>query len=108
MYLLPRWYLQNHGGLTTTEIATARRPIIHTMPIPGCENYNAKYFAEKKMSVLCNSLEEIVQKTKQLLKDTKYQAKMIENQKKNIARDSCDKITEIILNTRGAYERNSK
>ncbi len=40
--------LSKPGGLTTTEIATLNKPFIHTMPIPGCENYNANFFSEKK------------------------------------------------------------
>lgn len=35
--------LTKPGGLTTTEAATINIPIIHTMPIPGCETYNAEF-----------------------------------------------------------------
>ncbi len=40
--------LTKPGGLTTTEIATLRKPFIHTMPIPGCENYNAQFLRTEK------------------------------------------------------------
>lgn len=36
--------LSKPGGLTSTEVATLRKPFIHIMPIPGCENYNANFF----------------------------------------------------------------
>lgn len=90
--------LTKPGGLTTTEVASFRKPLIHTMPIPGCENYNAEYFANRKMSVKCDSIEQIIESTKILLKNKAWQEEMIENQKKNISRNTCDKIVEIILN----------
>ena len=43
--------LSKPGGLTTTEVATMRKPLIHIMPIPGCENDNADFFAKRQMSV---------------------------------------------------------
>ena len=42
--------LTKPGGLTTTEAGTINIPIIHTMPIPGCENYNAEFFEKSGMS----------------------------------------------------------
>lgn len=78
------------------------------MPIPGCENYNAEYFSSRKMSLQCKNLEEIIQGTKTLLENQKLQEEMIENQKKTISKNTCDKIAEIILNTRGKYEGDCK
>ena len=52
--------LTKPGGLTTTEIATIRKPFIHIKPIPGCENYNAEYFSSRKMSLQSKSEEEIM------------------------------------------------
>lgn len=90
--------LQNHGGLTTTEVATARKPLIHTAPIPGCENYNAEYFETRKMSLKCENIEETVSKTKYLLENENLQNGMTKNQEKNVNKDTCDKITNVILN----------
>ena len=89
--------LSKPGGLTTTEIATLRKPFIHTMPIPGCENYNANFFSKRKMAIKCNKIEEVVKGTKKLLKDETLQNQMIENQKKYIRKDTCDKITDIVI-----------
>ena len=75
--------LSKPGGLTTTEIATLRKPFIHTMPIPGCENYNANFFNKRKMSIKCDTIEEVVKNTKKLLKDETLQNQMIRT-KKNI------------------------
>ena len=89
--------LSKPGGLTTTEIATLRKPFIHTMPIPGCENYNAKFFESRNMSIKCDTIEEVIQKTKKLLKDKTLQNQMIENQKKYIKKDACDKISDVVI-----------
>ena len=89
--------LSKPGGLTTTEIATLRKPFIHTMPIPGCENYNANFFDKRKMAIKCDTIEEVVENTKKLLKDETLQNEMIENQEKYIRKDTCDKITDIVI-----------
>ena len=36
--------LTKPGGLTSTEVAVMGKPMIHLMPIPGVENYNARFF----------------------------------------------------------------
>lgn len=89
--------LSKPGGLTTTEIATLKKPFIHTMPIPGCENYNAEFFSKRKMGIKCNTIEEIVKNTKTLLNDEILQEEMINNQRKYINIDTCDKISSIVM-----------
>ena len=85
------------GGLTTTEIATLRKPFIHTMPIPGCENYNANFFDKRKMAIKCDTIEEVVKNTKKLLTDELLQNQMIQNQETYIRKDTCDKIADIVI-----------
>ena len=89
--------LSKPGGLTSTEIATMNKPFIHTMPIPGCENYNANYFNEKNMSIKCNTVNEIVDNTYKLLYDENLKNEMIENQKKYIDKRACIKICDFII-----------
>ena len=89
--------LTKPGGLATTEIATIRKPFIHTMPIPGCENYNANFFEEKKMSLKCNSIKEVVEKTEELLNNKELQEELIKNQMKYIKQNTCDKISDIVI-----------
>ncbi len=67
------------------------------MPIPGCENYNAEYFADKKMSIKCNTLDDVIENIKKLIVDENIQKEMINNQKKYMHKNTCDKIAEIIL-----------
>jgi len=89
--------LTKPGGLTTTEIAVLGKPFIHTMPIPGCENYNANYFSKRGMSIQCHSIFEVVEATKKLLENEEEQKKMVENQRKYMHQDTCDRITDLII-----------
>ena len=89
--------LSKPGGLTTTEIATLRKPFIHTMPIPGCENYNANFFDKRKMAIKCDTIEEVVKNTKKLLTDELLQNQMIQKQETYIKKDTCDKIADIVI-----------
>ena len=88
--------LTKPGGLTTTEIATIRKPFIHTMPIPGCENYNAEFFQNLKMSIKCNAKDEVIKNTKRLLIDDDLQKEMVLNQKKYINRNASMDIANFI------------
>ena len=90
--------LTKPGGLTTTEIANLRKPLIHTMPIPGCENYNANFFESRKMSLKCEDEKDIIVKTKELLENKHLQKEIIENQKRFISNNTCEKIVDFVLN----------
>ena len=59
--------LSKPGGLSSTEAAVKRIPLIHTMPIPGCENKNANLFEKKGMSIVAKDIDEVVSKTIYLL-----------------------------------------
>ena len=89
--------LTKPGGLTTTEIATIGKPFIHTMPIPGCENYNANFFQSRKMSIKCDIIEEVVRNTKKLLKDEIIQKEMVDNQRKYINRNASYDIADLVI-----------
>ena len=90
--------LTKPGGLTSTEVATLRKPMIHIMPIPGVENYNARFFEENGLSLVSNSVEEVLTNTNKLLKDTNLQNTMIENQAKIINKNSANDLVEFVLN----------
>ena len=95
--------LSKPGGLTTTEIAVLGKPFIHTMPIPGCENYNANFFESHKMSFKCMNIDEIVKNTKSLLDNKDLCNELVENQRKYMNRNSCRDLVNLIkkeINTR--------
>ncbi|MFR7377325.1 MAG: hypothetical protein ACLUTZ_10315 [Oliverpabstia sp.] len=39
------------GGLSSTEAAMMRIPMVHTNPIPGCETKNVEFFQKHGMSI---------------------------------------------------------
>lgn len=88
--------LSKPGGLTSTEIAVLEKPFVHTMPIPGCETCNAKFFALNNMSLKSESVEELVENTSKLLEDLETQELLIKNQRKNVNKNSAEQIAEII------------
>ena len=100
--------LSKPGGLTTTEVATLRKPLIHMMPIPGCENYNAEFFSKNKMAIKSTNIDEIVKNTKKLLYNIELQKEMIKNQENCIKHDTCDKISNIIIRELCRGENNGK
>lgn len=86
--------LTKPGGLTSTEIAILNRPMIHIMPIPGVENYNAKFFSENGLSLVASTMEEVIENTRDLLQDKKKQEEMVNNQKKIINKNSAAYLVE--------------
>ncbi len=88
--------LSKPGGLTSTEIAVLEKPFVHTMPIPGCETYNANFFASNNMSLKSETIEEVVENTKKLLENTEIQKLLIKNQREFVNKFSADQIAEII------------
>ena len=89
--------LTKPGGLTTTEIATMRKPLVHIMPIPGCENYNANFFADRQMSMKCEDINQVINNTKKIIENKNLQMEIAENQKKYIAGDACEQIVGTII-----------
>ena len=89
--------LTKPGGLTSTEVGVIRKPMIHIMPIPGVENYNAKFFERNHLSLVSNNIEEIITNTDKLLKDKNMQEHMKENQSKIINRNSAKDLVDFVL-----------
>ena len=90
--------LTKPGGLTSTEVAVLNKPMVHIMPIPGVENYNANFFKNNKLSLVSNNIEEIIENTKKLLEDKKLQKDMIKNQSKIINKNASSDLVKFVLN----------
>ncbi len=88
--------LTKPGGLTSTEVAVIRKPMIHLMPIPGVENYNAEFFRKNGLSLVSNSVDEVLKNTDKILKDKDLQNNMINNQSKVINRYSAKDLVDFI------------
>ena len=97
--------LTKPGGLTTTEAATINIPIIHTMPIPGCETYNAEFFGSHGMSISCKNTNDIKNAVISLLTDKNKMENIIKAQKQNIDKNACSKICEFIIDEIRKYSK---
>lgn len=84
------------GGLTSSEAAAACVPIVHTHPIPGCEERNVAFFTKRGMSVSDKKEEEVVRKGLELLEHQEYRDRMRENQRKFGKADAARQIFEYI------------
>ena len=89
--------LTKPGGLTSTEVAVIGKPMIHLMPIPGVENYNARFFEDNGLSLSANSVEDVVIKTKSLLNDKNKQEDMIKSQNEVINKNSAKDLASFII-----------
>lgn len=96
--------LTKPGGLTSTEVGIIRKPMIHLMPIPGVENYNAEFFRKNGLSLVSNDVEEVIANTKKLLEDKNMQQMMIEKQSEFINRNSAKDLVEFVLKSIKAGE----
>ena len=72
--------------------------MIHLMPIPGVENYNAEFFRKNGLSLVSNNVEEVIINTSILLKDKNMQSEMIEKQSKIINRNSAKDLVNFVIN----------
>ena len=89
--------LSKPGGLSTTEIASIGKPLIHIFKIPGIETYNTNFFESKKMSINCNTKDEIISNIENLLNNIDLQKEMIDNQRKYINQKSAKDLVDYII-----------
>lgn len=90
--------LSKPGGLSSTEIASFRKPLLHIYPIPGIETYNTEFFEENNMSIVCNDKEDIIKNINLLIKNSDVSDKLIVNQNKIINKNSCYDLVQFIIN----------
>ena len=84
------------GGLTSTEAVAAGVPLVHTRPIPGCEDRNVAFFTAHGMSVSDPDEDRMIEKGLELLWDPATREKMFECQKKYGKPYAADAVCEFI------------
>ena len=93
-------FVTKPGGLSSTEAAVSKVPILHTAAIPGCETRNAEFFSKNGMSKLCKASKRELSKAIKIIDDEKVCLAMAENQRKrinsNAAADICDLAEKLI------------
>lgn len=85
------------GGLTSTEAVAAGVPLVHTNPIPGCEDRNAAFFAARGMAVSEKQEDALVEKGLALLQDKEQCGRMRACQRKYGKPDAAKRICEFIV-----------
>lgn len=95
-----RLFITKPGGLSSTEAAVSNVPILHTAVIPGCESYNAKYFAGHGMSAWAQTTDEMIRLAEKYLENDDAGAKMLACQRRWInpraAADICDLAEKLV------------
>ena len=84
------------GGLSSTEIAAIRKPLIHMFAIPGIETYNMNYFKEHNMSINSSNINDVKDAINKLLNDVELQKELVQNQIKYINNESAKDLVNII------------
>ena len=85
------------GGLSSTEVAVMRKPLLHIFPIPGIETYNANFFNDNGIGIKCDSKDEAIDNCKKLLNDKKKQEEIIRGQKEFINAESAKDLVKLIM-----------
>jgi len=84
------------GGITSTEAAVKNIPLIHTAPIPGLEDFNARFFHYHNMSYSTTDVAQQAAVAVRLCEDASYRTRMLDAQKRNANPRTCEEITELI------------
>lgn len=71
------------GGLSSTEAAVTGIPMIHTAPIPGCEEKNVEFFCHRGMSVAARTRERQIAEGRRLMEQNGARERMRQAQKEN-------------------------
>lgn len=74
-------FVTKPGGLSSTEAAVCGVPLLHAAGIPGCETYNARYFAAHGMSAACKNPADTAAHVKDLLAHPETGAEMVRRQR---------------------------
>ena len=96
--------LTKPGGVSSTEAAVKGIPMIHTLPIPGCETLNAQFFAERGMSVLAPNPDSAADNALRLGLDSQQRARMREAQKQYMSPDAGAHIAQVICDSEPTAE----
>lgn len=94
-------FLSKPGGLSSTEAAAARVPLIHISPIPGCETKNMKYFSNAGMSEAVGNSSRALLPALEELEEGARADEMKEKQKEYINPFAAAQICDLVERTAG-------
>ncbi len=84
------------GGLSITEITNFYKPLVIMMPIPGVEDYNAKFFTDRNMALNAKNVVDVSNCVNKLLQTEQLRNSLMDNQKKYMHRNSAKSLVEYI------------
>ena len=88
-------FLTKPGGLSSTEAAVARVPLIHVAPIPGCESRNLEYFRRHGLSIAVGSHTRRLESALAQMQDAEFVSRMRERQAACINPAAADEICDL-------------
>ena len=88
--------LTKPGGLTSTEAAAMRVPLVHTEPIPGCETCNSVFFSERGISVTAVNAKQAAEKAIMLCREQTARLDMKNAQQQHIDPFAVSKICSYV------------
>ena len=84
------------GGLSSTEAAVTGIPIIHTTPIPGCEEKNLEFFCFRGMSVAAGTRARQIEEGRRLMQQDGARERMRQAQKENMHPQAAEEIVRLL------------
>ena len=90
--------LTKPGGLTSTEAMNRGIPLIHTLPIKGVEDKNARFYSDRNISFYSDDTKSDIKYAVKLSKEKEYRKPMLDAQKDNRILDSSRLILDLIIN----------
>ena len=85
------------GGLTSTETAASRTPLVITYPIPGCETANKQFYLSHGMAVSADTPQDLVNAGFELISSPEKEAAMIKAQEENVSASATKNSVDFIL-----------
>ena len=84
------------GGITSTEAAVKNIPLVHTAPIPGVEDQNARFFHFHNMSYSSLDPQRQAEVAVRLCEDSVWRKRMTDAQKRNANPMTCKQIVGLL------------
>lgn len=84
------------GGITSTETIVKGMPLVHTAPIPGLENYNARFFHYHNLSYHTNDVRQQALVAIRLATDEVYRERMLRAQQENANPHTSEMVVSLI------------
>lgn len=84
------------GGLSSTEAAVARVPLVHLLAYSGCETENARFFSALGASVHAKSVAQAAQAAWRMVREPSFAEAVRQRQRENFPLDAADRIAALV------------